>query len=183
MKEEDFMEHHFGFKKLTIENILQPDTLGIQCDIKQEQWLSFASAYLEPQLSGSVPVETRKLFEVARGTMIYGLYFYPLYSMGTEQLFRVAENALRQKCMMLGIHFKDGKMYFGGMLNRLIKMSIIPMDRKQLWECFRNVNGNAKSRDFGNGIAEISAAKYGKTAMEVRVLKTLYHIPFSNTRM
>lgn len=145
------MEQRYGFKKLTIENILEPDTLGIQCNINQEQWLSFAADYLEPQLSDSVPVETKRLFEVARGTMVYGLYFYPLYSMGTEQLFRVAENALRQKCIALNIQFEDGKMYFGNMLSALVRRSVISKDRKQFWKGFqrlRNISSHLDNQDI-----------------------------------
>ncbi len=134
-----YNEQHYGFKRLTIDNILQPDTLGIQCDIKKEQWMSCAYDFLKPQLSETVPDGTKALFEVARGTMVYGLFFFPLYSMGTEQLFRVAENALRQKCIALGMQFKDGKMYFGDMLGRLTKKSVISKDRRQVWECFRQL--------------------------------------------
>ncbi len=160
------MEHHYGFKKLTIENILKPDTLGIQCNINQNEWLLYASNFFEPQLSASVPAETRALLEVARGTMVYGLFFYPLYSMGTEQLFRVAENALRQKCTALGIQFKDRKMYFIDMLNRLTKRTVISKDRRQVWECFRQLRNMYSHPDNQTIITPALAVKTLKTITE-----------------
>lgn len=160
------MEQHYGFKKLTIENILELDTFCIQRDIKQEQGLSFVADYLKPKLSDSVPVETRKLFEVARGTMVYGLYFYPLYTVGTEQLFRVAENALRQKCIALGIQFKDGKMYFGNMLNKLIRKSVIAKERNHIWQSLRQLRNIYSHPDSQNIITPAIAVNTLKTTVE-----------------
>ena len=60
-------------------------------------------ACLKPQLESSVPKEVVAMFEVARGSMIYGWFFYPLITLATEQLHRVQETAAREKCCQLGI--------------------------------------------------------------------------------
>lgn len=54
----------------------------------------WASEFLKAELKGEVPIEIRRLFEVARGAIIYGFYFYPLFTLGCEQLYRVIETAM-----------------------------------------------------------------------------------------
>jgi hypothetical protein len=41
-----------------------------------------------------VPEPIRELFDVARGAMIYGWFFYPLFRLGEDQLHRVVEAAV-----------------------------------------------------------------------------------------
>tara|TARA_R110000787_G_scaffold168234_4_gene281133 strand:- start:1887 stop:2267 length:381 start_codon:yes stop_codon:yes gene_type:complete len=48
-----------------------------------------------------VPIELHYLFETAQGATCYGCYFYPLYALGCEQLFRVLEASLRYRCAAL----------------------------------------------------------------------------------
>lgn len=99
-----------GLKTLTINNWLQPDPAsahfvrrsysdGTVSRLSAEDWLSF---FLDPTLSESVPENVHSLFEVARGSLVYGYFFYPLYTLACEQLFRVAETAVTEKCKMLG---------------------------------------------------------------------------------
>src|SRR2546423_7399041 len=99
-----------GIKALTIENWLQPDptsTIFVQLShsdgsvspMSGEDW---AAQFLTPSLAATVPEELRKLFEVARGAMAYGYFFYPLYALAGEQLYRVAEAAVSEKYTRLG---------------------------------------------------------------------------------
>lgn len=64
-----------------------------------EDW---AEQFLEPSLDDRVPEEVRKLFEVARGAIAYGYFFYPLFTLANEQLYRVVEAAVSEKCALLG---------------------------------------------------------------------------------
>ncbi len=63
-----------------------------------EDW---AGIFLGPKLDGKVPEEVHRLFEVARGALTYGYFFYPLYTLAGEQLYRVAEAAVSEKCALL----------------------------------------------------------------------------------
>jgi hypothetical protein len=60
-------------------------------------------ACLKPQLNSSVPIEVAFLFEVARGSMVYGMFFLPLAALATEQGFRVLEAGARHRCKQLGL--------------------------------------------------------------------------------
>jgi hypothetical protein len=98
------------FKTLTSENWLMPDPTSVVfvklshqdgkiSTMTGEEWLGL---FLDPRLSMSVPENVRALFEVARGSLAYGYFFYPLYTLACEQLFRVAETAVSEKCKMMG---------------------------------------------------------------------------------
>lgn len=103
-----------GFKRLTSENVQLPDPVvsafvrySMQDDsiqtVSTEEW---AQIFLSVELSEHVPLEVRQLFAVARGTLVYGFFFYPLYTLGAEQMLRVAETAVAQKCRDVGVSAK-----------------------------------------------------------------------------
>jgi hypothetical protein len=73
-----------NFKTLTSENWLTADptsvifvklshTDGTVTQMTGEEWLAL---FLDPILSKSVPENVRVLFEVARGSLAYGYFFY-----------------------------------------------------------------------------------------------------------
>ena len=104
---------NLGIKLLDCENWLKPDpdSLAISSIKLDEITLTGTSDdwlknILRPQLSDNVPFEIRRLFEVARGTMVYGYFFYPIYTLVYEQLYRVFEAAITFKCRSLGIPSK-----------------------------------------------------------------------------
>jgi hypothetical protein len=103
------MEEDLGFKRLTPENWLEPDSVmrafgrlppvGEPYIPMGEERVSDAMGI---ELAESVPLEVRRLFAVARGALCYGYFFYPLYALACEQLFRVAETAVTRKYVDLG---------------------------------------------------------------------------------
>src|SRR5205823_2457300 len=99
----------YGLKKITLQNWQTPD-IPRTFNITGEQWVQ---RVLEPKLSANVPEEVEKLFEVARGSMIYGWFYYALMTLAAEQLFRVCELAAKKRCekasIPLFIPLKKGK--------------------------------------------------------------------------
>ena len=53
-------------------------------------------------MAEAVPAEIHDLFAVARGAMLYGYFFYPLYTLAAEQLYRVVEAAVSYKYELAG---------------------------------------------------------------------------------
>ena len=87
-----------GFKTITSENWLQADpAFRVFCKSTGQKTVETVISddllrrILKPRLSESVPKQVRALFEVARCSMCYGHFFYPLFILGEEELFRVAE--------------------------------------------------------------------------------------------
>lgn len=94
----------FGFKRLTIDNWLSVDPAwgGIvmsssRADPSEAWFFDIVRSDLDP----GVPLNIRRLFEIARGTWVYSLMFYPLLTLGTEQMFRVFEASVTEKCKIL----------------------------------------------------------------------------------
>jgi hypothetical protein len=90
----------FGFKRLSLENWLRIDPVWDAFGMSEssEAWVH---DLLKANLDPVVPLPIRKLFETARGTLVYSLMFYPLLTIGTEQIFRVLEAAVTNKCIAM----------------------------------------------------------------------------------
>lgn len=97
-------EGNLGFKVLSLDNWMLTDPVmrdfaminnGVLSSMTASDW---AASILEPKLTDNVPIEVLKLFEVARGLMLYGYFFYPVYTLALEQLSRVAETSINHKC-------------------------------------------------------------------------------------
>jgi hypothetical protein len=82
----------------TLSSFVQVSPTGTPEPISGQAW---ADLMLQPQLLGTVPKEVQRLFEGARGALIYGYFYYALCIMGAVALFRVAEAALAYKCKAL----------------------------------------------------------------------------------
>jgi hypothetical protein len=128
-----------GFKNISPENWLKPDPMTQ--DFAQQLEPDMGTRPLsgeellheifQPQLSPSVPLEIRKLFEVARGAMVYGYYFYPLFSLAIEQLYRVLEAAVINKCNAMGVpHSRDS---YAKKVDWLIEQGVISQDQSKRW--------------------------------------------------
>ena len=87
--------------QISLENLLKPDEHpSYSSHLRGEKWVREC---LKPQLASTVPVEVTFLFEAARGSMIYAMYFLPLAALATEQGFRVLEAGARHRCKQLGL--------------------------------------------------------------------------------
>ena len=135
--------HDLNMKILTIQNWLKPDELmdnfiyrtvidNNTRKVTDDMWASYI---LEPQLSDQVPKEVRELYEVSRGGLLYGYFFYPLYSLAGEQLFRVAESASKYKCKELNA--PKSVSTFEKYIDFLIDKNAINKNEKNRWDAIR----------------------------------------------
>jgi hypothetical protein len=128
----------FGFKEINQQNWLEPDDvmkafsttspIGVSDAITGEEWLGRA---LMPTLEDTVPHPVQALFEVARSALAYGYFFYPLYTLATEQLFRVAEAAVFHKCRALGA--PSSLKIFSARVNWLAENGFIDQTNGSTW--------------------------------------------------
>jgi hypothetical protein len=96
-----FGEYAKGFKQITVENLLKPDEHpAYPSRLRGDKWVREC---LKPQLDSSVPVEVAFLFEAAKGSLVYAMFFLPLAAPATEQGFRVLEAGARHRCKQLGL--------------------------------------------------------------------------------
>ncbi len=130
------------FKQLTAENWQEPDSTlsafarfsandGSIRRLSGDEW---AREILAVGLSERVPVEVRRLFAVARGALVYGYFFYPLYTLGAEQLFRLAETSVNLKCRDVGLSPKKIEdLSFNKKIDRLVNEGALSPAAQQGW--------------------------------------------------
>lgn len=104
-------ELELKFKFPTVENWLEHDTCwqsfvtstpesgGFFVPYAPDMWIVQAR---EARIVTAAPIEIRSMFEVSRSCIIYGYLCYPLLTLGTEQLYRVLERAVRVKANQIG---------------------------------------------------------------------------------
>lgn len=140
---------NYGFKKLSVENWRQADITnenfmrrseltGELLAMGEDDW---ARQFLAVELKGHVPVEIRDLFDVARGAMIYGWFFYPLFRLGEEQLYRLTETALRRCYRHLG--GSKRRPTFEQAVDFLIERRVIPAEDFGRWDAARKLRNAA----------------------------------------
>ena len=141
------MEEKLGFKEITIANWNKPDKVtlrfGPRKNTSEEHPLLLQ--ILSPKLRQDVPLEIRKLFEVARGAMVYSYYSYPLYTLGLEQLFRVGEATLLFKCKSLG--YRKKKSTFTGLIAFLAQKQVLDSTTAKKWDALRYLRNSASHPD------------------------------------
>ncbi|MGA2434026.1 MAG: hypothetical protein ABSG25_01935 [Bryobacteraceae bacterium] len=93
-----------GFKRLTLENWLTVDPAWdgvVMSSSRPDPSEAWVYDLIRTDLNPGVPLPIRNLFETARGTLVYSLMFYPLLTLGAEQLFRVLEASASLKCKVM----------------------------------------------------------------------------------
>ena len=138
----------FGFKEIGPSNWLEPDGAlrgfvrispdGQPRTITGEEYLQHI---LRPKLHASVPPDVQALFEVARGAMVYGYFFYPLYTLAAEQLFRVVEATLAHKCKALGA--PESRRTFEKSIEWLVQEGVISRPESTRWQAARQLRNAA----------------------------------------
>jgi len=94
----------FGFKRLSLNNWLTVDAAwtGVLMSLSPlPQSEGMVNDLTQMQLDSNVPLQVRRLFETARGALVYSVLFYPLLALGAEQMLRVCETAASLKCELM----------------------------------------------------------------------------------
>ena len=135
------------YKQITLENWTQPDSVsrcfvrirpdGTSSSIKAEEY--FADI-MNHRLSEHVPEDIHKLFEVTRGTMTYGYYYYPIFTIALEQLFRIMESSVSHVCKALGIPASIKT--YNHKIEWLIETGILENSKKAGWDSLRRMRNS-----------------------------------------
>lgn len=115
------------------------DKDGNYSEMTGEMWVEII---LESKISENVPENVRNLFETARSALAYGYFFYPLFTLGAEQLYRVAEAAAHAKCESLTAPKKSLER-FKNHIEFLSSANVILVQDLQVWEFFREMRNSS----------------------------------------
>lgn len=137
-----------GFKRLTADNWTDPDPVNrhfahispIAGPISMEGG-DWAREFLAVSVADHVPEEVADLFAIARGAMLYGWFFYPLFRIGEEQLFRVLESAARIRYAELG--GEAARPSFKETITHLLERGVIAADQLERWEAARRLRNHS----------------------------------------
>lgn len=147
-------------KKLNRENWLDPDPKNRifyqfppEVDIRPsaDEW---TEAFLAPHLDDAVPQDIKDMFEAAQAVICYGYFHYPLFKLGSDQLYRVLDAALGHKCRSVGAPKLE---CFQNRYEWLLKRGYIEYAMEQRWQSavkLRNETSHANSPSlFPPGVA------------------------------
>jgi hypothetical protein len=130
-------------KVIDHDNWLQADAGGRRDAADVRAW---RQAFLSIRLASGVPDDVVRLFELARGGMLYSYFFQPLLITGVEQCYRALELGARVRCARLGHDIacvdRDGKAHplsFGHNLGVLARYGLIQEADMQLWRQAREL--------------------------------------------
>jgi hypothetical protein len=125
---------YLGFKQLTSENWLHVDPAWggiVMPSSDPDPSKAWVKDVLEARLPVSTPPNIVRLFEVARGALVYSLMFYPLIALALDQFTRVREAAVAAKCRALGA--PPGVKTFANGVEWLIARGTIPVAQHLRW--------------------------------------------------
>lgn len=159
----------FGHKKLTTSNWLQPDPVSsvfvrvIPAEGRAEKLSAddWAKAFLSLHLSTKVPGEVRALFNVARGACLYGYFYYPMYTLGMEQMYRVGEAAITHKCGELELPTKAS---LARKIQRLVALNVLNEREAEGWGILRRL------RNWASHPQQPSVVPPGQVLQQIRRL-------------
>lgn len=107
---------------------------------------AWRQAFLGIRLDPAVPQDVARLFEAARGGMLYSYFFQPLLISGVEQCYRALESGARARCAQMGVDVfcpdKHGKLHplsFVHNLQLLAKNGLIEETDMTLWRQAREL--------------------------------------------
>jgi hypothetical protein len=136
------VDHAHGIERLSYENVLTPETgalmfipggglttLGPEipsAEVVRERIEMFTSQALPTTVTETV----WRMFEFAKGAMCYGLWFYPLFTLGDDHLSRLFEWMVRDRYEALS---KKKGVNLEAMVDWLIKHKDFPDDMAVRW--------------------------------------------------
>jgi len=130
-------------KAINHDNWLQADSGGRGPVADVRIW---RQSFLSIRLNPAVPADVARLFEAARGGMLYGYFFQPLLITGVEQCYRALEIGARARCAQLGLpvacndsHGKAHPLSFGHNLSVLARQGLIQEADLMLWRQAREL--------------------------------------------
>jgi hypothetical protein len=102
--------------------------------------------------------------------MAYGIFFYPIYTIGIEQLLRVVESAVGYKCKGMGALSSEGT--FKKKIEWLIESGAIPKSQSVHWEGVRGLRNIASHPKMQSIYMPVEALKFIESV--ARDINTLF---------
>ena len=142
------VDHAHGIKRLAYDNILAPEiaaflfipggglsTLGPEVP-SEEAVRERVEMFTSVTLPTTVPETVWRMFEIAKGAMCYGMWFYPLFTLGEDHLSRLFEWMVVDRYEALS---KKKGSNLHAMVEWLIKHKCFPEDLDVRWRAMYKI--------------------------------------------
>lgn len=147
-------------KRLTTANWMEPDPASLVSGlialpglgglpglaVLTPPWPERLKLLLEPRVSAVVPRDVAELVATAQGAMAYGYFYYPLYTLGVDHLYRALEAAVVHRARAEG--FTGKRLMLKDALDWLASKGIIDPSRRRALEPFRTLRNEASHPKF-----------------------------------
>ena len=144
-------------KRITTQNWLDPDTKGPAAGMDARAW---RDTFLAIRLDKGVPPEVGALFETARASVVYGLFFAPLVTAGVEQCYWALEAGIRARCAQLDLPVsvqdrqgRDHALSFSHNLRQLLEQGVVSEEDATLWKQAGELKDWLGQPGHGNAVA------------------------------
>lgn len=120
------------------------DRQGVERTPTGDGW---AERILKSQLIDSVPSDIKEMFEISRGILVYGWFYYPLFTVGAENMYFVIETAVGERCLQL--HAPKGRRTFKKKVDWMFEKRHLTEFEFGRLDASRNLRNMAAHRDKG----------------------------------
>lgn len=149
---------HFGFKTVTMENILETDPVVATMvrmnhetgEVREQDYGDWVRIVTGFDLDARVPIEVRKAFMFSRGALCYAHWYYPALTLGMNDMLRVADFSASEACkereINLPVLSKRGKIRYSTFAENIAALAearIIASSDVRLWNLIRDARNHA----------------------------------------
>jgi hypothetical protein len=104
----------------------------------------WARSVLAIELDAKVPEDIAAMFVMAKQATCFYYWYWPMLVLGSHELLRVAESAVRAIAKQHGIKAKTLK----DRIAALVKVNVIAESDEELWQAQRSLRNSATHPDF-----------------------------------
>lgn len=109
-----------------------------------EQWVNFVLSF---ELPTEIPEELREMFGRIQACMVYGCYHYPLFTMGSEEMYRFLETALKAAVRTAGASNRVLNGTFSDHIDWAARNSVICDEQVCCWRGALALRNRASHKD------------------------------------
>ena len=172
-----------SYKKLTVHNLAEMDPTFVSFSGFGDQSTrdgalrELIDELLSPKLAPEVPNDIHRFFDYLRSMMVYGVFYYPIFTLAADQMWLMVEAAVFYRCVEAG--FPEPPSEFIQMVDLLIREGIIPKNQRFLWENKWQIRNDVAHRK-GQGIFDPGTA-LGIVSTLAQDINRLFKSPYSPT--
>lgn len=115
----------------------------------------------------TLPTYLQDMFERAQGCMVYGCFYYPLFTLGIEELFRFSESALREAVKETGAPKSVQKMKYAPLIDWAHDNDFLTDSMHGRWHAGRSLRNSTSHKDSSLLLGPNDAAGLLSTTAEL----------------